>query len=234
MDIDLRTFDPQRLELFFKVLVKALVTSPNVEGVTYRGHVYEHDRDLGGEIYQDGIQEAPQDVRYQVRQYRDRIYGLNMIEVPAPINAVNHTELRYNFTVNLELDEPAEDLAYNLAPNHDVAPQYTPIVESIINFIEAIPDPDNARLLLDRPLRLYNASNPIYNEDIRGADLLPIRLPQERDLSLGTVVSLHNLMDAIIRVKSHHFDWWYELYDKVKLSVTPQVYYLEIDFGFGS
>lgn len=157
-----------------------------------------------------------------------------MIDVPPPTNAVDPTELRYNFTVNLELEDSAEDLADDMAPNDEMIPRYIPIIESIIDFIEGIPDPDRARLLLDRPLRLYNVSKPIYNDDVRGADLLPIRLPQEQDLDLGSVVSLHDLLDAIIRVKSHHFGWWYELYGKVKLSVTPQAYYLEIDFGFGS
>lgn len=229
MDIDLRTFDRERLEVFFQVLIDALCRSTPVTGVTYRGTFYPAQTDLAGEIYY-GRAPQPPELGYQVEELvipEGRFGGHNLrmhrVRTPEPDETVNPGAIQYQFTPGLELNELDPD---------GIDPRKVPAMEATLAFLRSVTDIATTRILLARPLLLHRASG--YNHDLRGADLLPFRLPQEQDILLPASFSLTELAEAIIRVKSHHFDWWYELFNEIKLVEGRNNYVLNIDFDFGS
>lgn len=223
MDIDLRTFDMNQLEVFFQILVKQLLEGTTVEGVTYRGTYYQADGDRGHEVQDQEFEEIDPAIRYQLARTR---YGA--WEVTPPINAVAPATVNYRFII--ELPQGMDPIHYT----EEYPPDYVPLAEAALAFMDRIRDVDDTRIILNKPLLVHNNSRKLYNGDPRAADLLPFRLPQEQDIMLPAVFTLRQLVDALIRIKSHHFEWWYEQFGECHLTETLTSYILTAAFHFGS
>ena len=56
----------------------------------------------------------------------------------------------------------------------------------------------------------------------------------ERYQHRGGVFSVHALIEAALKTKSHKADGWYEMYGGVKVNTTEDAVFLDLDFDYGS
>lgn len=92
-------------------------------------------------------------------------------------------------------------------------------LESIISFF----DYDN--------LTIENASG--INEDDRGNDE-NILLPYIKTIKLNSTFTLNELFVAYHKIKSHKFDYWYELFCNVDITRSDNKMLIEFSFDHGS
>ena len=64
-------------------------------------------------------------------------------------------------------------------------------------------------------MKLINTSG--YNDDCRGSDRCLIQLPFETTALLRAPFTLAELIQATFRLKSHKFDFWYELFTRASV-----------------
>ena len=84
-------------------------------------------------------------------------------------------------------------------------------------------------------MKLTNTSG--YNDDSRGSDRCLIQLPFETAVLLRAPFTLAELIQATFRLKSHKFDFWYELFTRASVQArtgkrTPM--HVHMLFGHGS
>lgn len=228
MDLDLRALDSARLKVFLDTLTSILLAESELRGVTYRRRYYPWDRTLGYQAARDGIAAIPSELRYQLATRALPETGHEITVVTDPIETVAPEELRYELTVHTLGAWWSPEDSRLFEPR--CAPSYT----AAAKLIRHLEDPEHTRVFLTRPLRVCNLLGE-YNNDPRGADMLPIRLPFENNIVLRPGFSLRELLDAVVRVKSHHFDKWNEVLNKAEFRRGEgEVDVLELDFGFCS
>ncbi len=87
--------------------------------------------------------------------------------------------------------------------------------------------------LMKKPLTITNTSG--FNFDHRGSDHIPIDLPFEPSIKLEDKFSFKELVDSMYRIKSHKFDYWYELFCGVnKVTSNTQSIKIYVNFDHGS
>lgn len=227
MDIDLRTFDRERLDVFFRLLVEGLIRGSSVAGVAYEGIFYPEQRDLAQEINRTGLAGIPPELHYQLEEVR----GNNPHWVVRPlVNPVDPEAIQYRIEPGLYTDP---DLLTEETDPDVTGMNYAqrlPLMQATVRFLNTLTDLAHTRILLSRPLFLHCTSG--YSTDARGTDLLPFRLPQEEDLLLPETFTIPEFIDALIRLKSQHFEWWYEGVDATTLLEYRTHYVLNIEFTF--
>ena len=68
-------------------------------------------------------------------------------------------------------------------------------------------------------MKLINTSG--FNDDHRGSDHCRIQLPFEPTVLLRAPFTLAELLQATFRLKSHKFDFWYELFISASVQARP-------------
>ena len=68
-------------------------------------------------------------------------------------------------------------------------------------------------------MKLINTSG--YNHDSRGSDRSLVQLPFETTVLLRAPFTLAELVQATFRLKSHKFDYWYELFISASVQARP-------------
>jgi len=92
----------------------------------------------------------------------------------------------------------------------------------------------NIKFVLDKKVQIINELG--INDDHRGSDHMIIKLPFEQNIKLSNEFTLEEFIIASINLKSHKFDYWYELYcgTNYKINDSGDEIYINLDFDHGS
>lgn len=237
MDFDLRTLNPSQLKVFLETLIGAVIENTLVTGVYYRDQYYKPNRRLN-EHLEEGGTDVPAELLYQLQPLEPAEMPLPEDRPGAPpalrayiqerwkhacrfkmrprteTGTVDPSEVRYEFKLN-----------WSLYPHDEALPAH----EAILELLKPI-DPTRTRIHLDRPLVLKWESYAEEIEEPDSADLLPIRLPHERVLTLPAYVEVLALAEALIRLKACHFSNIAELFTRIQLEVTEEQYVVTVRF----
>lgn len=136
-------------------------------------------------------------------------------------NIFNDNSLIYVYNRNINYDDDVEEFD-----------DCNELVKQIYNYLIENDD-DDVIIKFKKSIILKNKRG--INKDHRGSDHVPIKLPFYSKIELGKTVTLKNLIDACYKIKSHKFDYWYELYCGVS-SITKVENKLNVyvDFDHGS
>jgi hypothetical protein len=91
---------------------------------------------------------------------------------------------------------------------------------------------DNIKLVFDKPITIKNIAG--FNEDHRGSDHMIIKLPFIDEIKLSNEITLQELITVAHNIKSHKFDYWYELFSNCTYSKNEDGILIEVDFDHGS
>jgi hypothetical protein len=108
-------------------------------------------------------------------------------------------------------------------------------IKSILYLIENtnIKNPiTNIKFILDKNIILQN--NCEYNNDHRGLNHMIINLPFESNIKLPKEFTLENLVTSLYNLKSHKFDYWYELFCDTNVKVKDNEVIVNLNFDHGS
>jgi hypothetical protein len=105
-------------------------------------------------------------------------------------------------------------------------------VKNIMDYLEENDD-DNIVFNSNYEIVLINPYG--INDDHRGSDHTPIVLPFHQNVILGKTFTLDDLINACYKIKSHKFDYWYELYCGVdKVYTKDDNLFISVAFDHGS
>jgi hypothetical protein len=117
---------------------------------------------------------------------------------------------------------------YNLFPDQERGEQS--------KFDSIVMNKDNwTKFILDLPQQIVLHNSSGENSDDRGSNDADIILDFNREWKLPVNCTLADFIDGCFRVKSHKFDFWYELFVKVhNIEQSPEQITLYLDFDHGS
>ena len=90
----------------------------------------------------------------------------------------------------------------------------------------------NIKFVLDKCVNLQNVNG--FNKDHRGLDHMIIELPFESKIKLGKEFTLEEIITTIYNLKSHKFDYWYELFCDTKIKIDNDRIDVCLSFDHGS
>jgi hypothetical protein len=114
--------------------------------------------------------------------------------------------------------------------------KYLPCIENeLVSFGDNGNDFENIYLECDKIINLNNKKG--INHDTRGADETKLVLDFHDKFTLKPIngkIPLKKLINACFRIKSHKFDFWYELYCDLKCKKHSDRYEVYVRFDHGS
>lgn len=90
-------------------------------------------------------------------------------------------------------------------------PDFETIPEIIGEFLSNLTPQTN--FFSSKEIIIINPQGP--NADHRGSDHLIYKIPMIPKVSLGKTFTFADILQAAYKIKSHHFDSWYELYCRI-------------------
>jgi hypothetical protein len=116
----------------------------------------------------------------------------------------------------------------------ELDPCVFPALKSIDKFIGSNREKqsENIQIILSKPLIINNTSG--FNSDHRGSDHIPLTLPYSFHEHMDSTITLKELIDVAYLIKSHKFDYWYELFCGVRSIKNNDFIELNIGFDHGS
>lgn len=128
---------------------------------------------------------------------------------------VNNDKLKYFFEMGSEFDGET----------------IHPLVKQILDHLES--GNNDITLKSNQSIKLIN--NHGINNDHRGSDHTLIELPFYSNVELGNTFEFDEFVKASFEIKSHKFDFWYELYCGVnKIQMSDNSIYVHTNFDHGS
>lgn len=244
----------EQLVSFFSVLIKYIYDTTRLESVTYEDLTY-YNRSNKWYDRPKGVS-RPHDPNYccdgymtcqlGIDEYRSQKHGHVIYEDDG---GDDDDEIAVKSS-RLELPDDVDEITYNLSHTPDDADsgfydttsydggssETSPGME--LAFYELIMTTigkkslNDVKILSKKCLRLQNSHG--INTDHRGSDHTKIILDFHDEFELENNCTLYKFADACYRVKSHKFDYWYELYGAVSIKSTKSEFKIDLGFDHGS
>lgn len=196
------------LEYFIKLLIRLIISEINVRSVTVNGKVY------------------PAHEGNDVTISRPR---------RVPINSIN-----YQYTLNVKskrIGHQSDFLVEMAYEDEDEFKFGTPEEIKVANDVmyKLFKNPSQFRTSEMWNLRNSHPSNQDWDE--RGSDQyhgIPIQLPLETNVTLPVGSTLDDVVQAVLKLKSHKFDIWYETLPGIDVTQKENVLDIDLIFDYGS
>lgn len=204
----------EKFSLFINTLIEALYYHSEIEYVEYDDTTYYNgssswydSKDPDNKIKCDGYMEC--DTKFPIKKVNEGVSFHMKI-----------SEFDFNDMKERMINED-EDETENLSDAHEIMTIIKTITpQSIFNF-------ENVSSLLLK-------NNRGRNRDHRGSDHIGITLKFYNEWALNNEFSLHQLVTGLHKIKSHHFDYWYELFGGSTTKLKDDVINITCDFDHGS
>jgi len=149
---------------------------------------------------------------------------------------VNSNEIKYVFEGKFKFDAKKFNEKYD---NDDDENDENNICKSKIKDImllikktnKKIPI-SNIKFVLDKCINLQNVNG--FNKGHRGLDHMIIKLPFESSIKLSKEFTLEEMITSTYNLKSHKFDYWYELFCDTKIIIDDDEIVVCLSFDHGS
>ena len=223
--------------IFWTILVETIYKSYPILYVIYKNKNYingqtlsYHGNNLRTRLENEGIKFAHKNHFYEEYLYDEYIYGIKSNE----IKYIFEGKFKFNeliFDEYFDYDYECEDEDYNNKYNilKSSAKDILLLIEETNKKISIY----NIKFVLDKCINLQNIGG-IYDECNRGSDNMVISLPFETNIKLQKEFTLEEMITALYNLKTHKFDYWYELFSGATVKVSNTEIDLDIILGHGS
>jgi len=236
----------EQLKVFFYVLIKYIYDTTKIEYIVYDGLKY-YNRSNMWYSRPRGVS-ASHDPNFACAGYEFCNFGFDEYKSKEHSNMEKETESEVPVEENHEDEIPVEScrlfvnddkkIEYHLSyckedSQLDYFDESSPLEAEFYDLIDkSLTSLSDMKLICGKEIHLYNHCGE--NEDHRGSDHTKIILDFHDHYILNSNCSLQQFADACYRVKSHKFDYWYELYSDAQIMEQTDTYYIDISFDHGS
>ena len=246
---DLTKLNDEQLVIFIGVLVKYIYNTVSIKSINYNGLTY-YNRTSDWWERPEGVS-TPHDPNYICEGYMNCDFGISeydghkiqeYIQIKDEKTDIKDYEKPISVYQSCRLELPYKNslpIEYNLEYNpenidnydKDDCPEEYQVYELIMSAMKNR-SINNIKLLYDLDFVIINDRG--INEDHRGSDHTRIILDFHDNYVVKKNCTLHKFADACYRVKSHKFDYWYELYGWIKIKKSHAFLNIHLDFDHGS
>jgi hypothetical protein len=222
----------------FDELIRAIFNRISIQSVEYQGKkYYETGSSWGGSLGEGDPPERPDydpDVECagyieygDVSEHLKELYSQESPQFPF-IEVENPKDIIYHFQ---NIDIPLLN-GVDVICDIDEVDHNFKLLDEIENY-----SPENIVLTGGGSLEKIVIENMSgVNDDHRGSNHCRLEVPYEREVELTLPVKLTDFIEALFRIKSHKWDFWYELYCDVSIEheYLSDTMTLQITFDHGS
>lgn len=195
-----------------------------IDHITYKGvDYYQHSNEWYDRS--EDIEYPEHDPDIQCHGYWDHDEG-HCDEILPSIYDVDHIHVSPDEEHNLEYH-----IVYDCG-RWDADIDWHPDIGDFVCYSDVIAQKE-VQLIGIKSILIHNLSG--INEDHRGSDHILVQLPYKETVHIEKdIISIHDITIAFFQIKSHKFDFWYELYNSVKCSIVNDCLHIDIEFDHGS
>lgn len=171
-------------------------------------------------------------IKFAHKNYSCEAYYDDECECKSKLNRrkVNFNEIKYVFEGKFKFDAKRFNEDYD-DENNILKSNIKKILLLIEKTNKKIPI-SNIKFVLDKCVNLQNVNG--FNKDHRGLDHMIIELPFVSNIKLGKEFTLEEMITTIYNLKSHKFDYWYELFCDTKIKIDNDKIDVCLSFDHGS
>jgi hypothetical protein len=202
---------------FWYQIFRAINEYFRVDWVSFRGNYYYNCSTIWREA---DITVQRMVLNGVVPSHPDRTcHGDHVCSCPHQFNRYVAPEVKYFFSGAMKLDDFER---YVICDDDD------PSIHPILQQLEE-KNPQDIKFISDADIIIVN--NCGFNHDHRGSDHTVIRLPFVQSVNLGREFTFFDLLTANANLKSHKFDYCYELFCGAFINEQG---FVELEFDHGS
>lgn len=219
--------------IFWTGLIKTIYNSYKITNVINKNKNYINNETLWYNGKKIRVKLENEGIKFAHKKYVCKGYDDCECETKLNRRKVKDDEIKYVFEGKFNFDNNIiKDL--NIEINDEEANIKSSIKE-ILSLIEETNKKNpisNMKFVLDKILNLEN--NNGFNENHRGLDHMVIELPFKTYIQLPNEFTLEDLITNLYNLKSHKFDFWYELFCDTNIKVKNNQINVSLNFDHGS
>lgn len=218
--------------IFWSGLVRTIYESYKILYVINKNKKYIN----GNTIWYDGTELRErlenEGIKFAHKNHSCEGYFYDECECKSKLNRrkVNSNKIKYVFEGKFKFDAKRFNEDYD-DENNILKSNIKKILSLIEKTNKKIPI-SNIKFVLDKCVNLQNVNG--FNEDHRGLDHMIIELPFETEIKLRKEFTLEEMITATYNLKSHKFDYWYELFCDTKITIGGDKIDVCLSFDHGS
>jgi len=225
---------------FWNGIFRSICDSYKIEYVTNKGKKYMNFSNTWYDASKLREKFTNSGIKIAHKDYKCDGYWSDECDCKSKINKrkVNSDEIKYVFGGKFKFDQERWDEEYEDEDEDEDEDENEELKNNIKKILLDIEEKNtqysisDIKFVFDKKIQINNEA--VINKDHRGSDHMIIKLPFEKKVILNNQFTLEDLIVANTNVKSHKFDYWYELFCRTKCVVNNDIININLIIDHGS